>query len=76
MGVIIGKKVAVQAVDRNRFKRITRESFRLNQEQLSGWDIVIIAKTQCATLTNIELRKGIEDLWKKLLKQVQTSSSS
>ena len=73
-GVIVGKRVASDAVVRNRIKRVMRESFRHNQEKLSGLDIVIIARHECDTLDNKKLRKGIDDLWEKLLKQSQSQS--
>ncbi|WP_223351813.1 ribonuclease P protein component, partial [Escherichia coli] len=40
LGLVIGKKNVKLAVQRNRLKRLIRESFRHNQETLAGWDIV------------------------------------
>ncbi len=75
IGIIVGKRVAKSAVARNRIRRIVRESFRLNQEKLAGLDIVVIARQQCDTLTKTKIRKGIDDLWEKLLTQYQNHSS-
>lgn len=75
LGVIVGKRVANEASDRNRIKRIVRESFRLKQDELKGWDIVVIARQQCGTLDKLKLRKGIDDLWAKLLTQYPNHSS-
>lgn len=44
LGLVIGKKNVKLAVQRNRLKRLIRESFRHNQETLAGWDIVVIAQ--------------------------------
>lgn len=66
LGLVIGKRVANTAISRNRIKRVIRESFRLNQEQLKGLDIVIIGRQQCDTLDKTKLREGIEKLWEKL----------
>ena len=41
---MVGKKHLKKAVDRNRFKRLVRESFRHHQEQLKGLDIIVLAR--------------------------------
>ncbi|MHB1946718.1 MAG: ribonuclease P protein component [Gammaproteobacteria bacterium] len=66
IGLIVGKRVANKAVARNQIKRVIRESFRLNQEQLKGLDIIVIARQQCETLNKAKLREGIDRLWEKL----------
>jgi len=71
IGIIVGKRVANNAVDRNRIRRIVRDSFRHNQERLAGWDIVVIARQQCDTLSKEKIRKGIDNLWERLLKPYQ-----
>lgn len=76
IGVIVGKRVVNNAVARNRIRRIVRESFRFHQEKLTGWDIVIIARQQCDTLTKEKIREGIDYLWEKLLKHSQNCSLS
>ena len=69
IGIIVGKRVANLAVSRNRIRRLVRESFRVYQEKLAGWDIVVIARGNCDTLTNLKLREGIDSLWERLLNQ-------
>lgn len=76
VGVIVGKRVSNSAVVRNKIKRIFRESFRHYHTQLAGWNIVIIAKPHCDTLSNVKLRKDIDDLWEKLLTQYQKRLSA
>lgn len=44
LGLAISKKVHRLAVDRNRFKRIAREAFRLQQQCLANWDFVVMAR--------------------------------
>ncbi|WP_428086627.1 ribonuclease P protein component [Candidatus Thioglobus sp.] len=43
LGLAISKKVHRLAVERNRFKRIARETFRLQQDQLDNWEFVVMA---------------------------------
>lgn len=74
IGIIVGKRVANNAVDRNRIRRIVRDSFRLNQKKLVGWDIIVIARQQCDTLSREKIRKGIDNLWEKLLAYHQKHS--
>lgn len=66
LGLIVGKRIANSAVTRNQIKRVIRESFRLNQAQLKGIDVVVIARQQCDKLSKADLRKGIDQLWEKL----------
>lgn len=74
LGVIVGKRVANSSVARNQIKRVVRESFRANQDQLKGLDIVVIARQQCDSLDKVQLREGIEKLWQKLKTQYQKVS--
>ncbi len=73
VGIIVGKRVAKHAVTRNRIRRVVRESFRFNQARLTGLDIVVIARQQCDILSNEKIRKGIDDLWERLLKNLSSS---
>jgi ribonuclease P protein component len=44
LGLVIGKKSVKLSVERNRIKRQIRETFRHHQLELTGWDIVIVAR--------------------------------
>jgi ribonuclease P protein component len=41
LGLIVGKRQLKRAVDRNRVKRLLRETFRINRSQLPGFDVVV-----------------------------------
>lgn len=41
LGVIVGKRVARRAVDRNLLKRLVRETFRRQQHELGGFDLLV-----------------------------------
>jgi len=42
LGLAVAKKCAKRAVDRNRLKRLARESFRQHKQSLAGFDIVLL----------------------------------
>lgn len=44
LGVIAGRRAWPRAVDRNRFRRLVRESFRLLQHRLQPRDYVVRAR--------------------------------
>ena len=73
LGMLVGKRAVSDAADRNRIKRILRESFRHCQEKLKGFDVVVIVRHQCDTLSSSQLREGIENLWEKLQTHYQNS---
>ena len=66
LGLVIGKKSVKLSVERNRLKRQIRESFRANQENLVGWDIVVVARKGLGDLENAELAQQFGKLWKRL----------
>lgn len=63
VGLTIAKKHVKQANERNRIKRLTRESFRLHQHFLPTMDFVVIAKKGVADLDNHALTAALEKLW-------------
>jgi len=66
LGLAIAKKRARRAVDRNRLKRIVRESFRQHQAMLSGFDIIVMNRDSCVAASNADLTRSLLRLWKKL----------
>ena len=74
LGLAVAKKNLKLAVARNRFKRLTRESFRHHQSLLSNYDIVVMARSGAAQKSNRELLDIFEINWKALVKKCERSS--
>jgi ribonuclease P protein component len=49
IALVVPKKLVPRAVDRNRIRRIARETFRLYQEHLVGLDLVVRLVQPCGT---------------------------
>jgi ribonuclease P protein component len=73
LGLVISRKAAGSAVERNRIKRLVRESFRQQQTGLAGLDIVFIGRTGIAEHTNGELAGLLEKIWKRLIESCARS---
>lgn len=69
LGIIVAKKHVRLAVQRNRIKRLSRNCFRLNQQRLSGIDIIVLAKKDAGLLSNEEIHNQMTGLWRRLLKR-------
>ena len=69
IGFAIAKKRVKLAVQRNRIKRLVRESYRLNQHEIPHLDIVIMAKTGIESLENNDIHMQIEKIWQKIVQR-------
>ncbi|MBK4775837.1 ribonuclease P protein component [Candidatus Pantoea edessiphila] len=65
IGLTIAKKYVRLAHERNRIKRLIRESFRLNQHKLPFMDFVAVARKRSVDLDNVVLLKKLEKLWQR-----------
>jgi ribonuclease P protein component len=72
LGLAISKRKAKLAVQRNRLKRIVRETFRCSTV-IANADYVVMAGQQSATATNTALFQSLDKHW-RILKQKCESS--
>ena len=66
LGLAISKRVSKRAVERNRIKRLVRESFRRARLELPPVDLMVMARDQASGLPGPELLVELQALWKKL----------
>lgn len=71
LGIVVAKKKVRRAHERNRIKRIARESFRLHQHDLDLLDIVVMPKSGIDAVANVDLHKQLEFAWQKLQRLVK-----
>ncbi|MDO4626976.1 MAG: ribonuclease P protein component [Pasteurellaceae bacterium] len=73
LGLAVAKKHLKRAHDRNRIKRLSRESFRLLQQQLPAYDFVIVAKQGIGKLDNPTFRTTLDKLWQRHIRLAKKS---
>ena len=71
LGIVVAKKKVRRAHERNRIKRLTRESFRLNQHNMDDIDIVVMPKQGIESVSNAELFQQLQFAWSKLHRLVE-----
>ncbi|MGY6773774.1 ribonuclease P protein component [Gallibacterium sp. ZY190522] len=76
LGLTVAKKYVKRANQRNRIKRICRESFRLQQHLLPNYDFIIIARKGISDIDNMLLFKMLDKLWQRHLRFSKKSSSA
>ena len=66
LGQAVSRRVSKRAVDRNRIKRLVRDSYRQIRLQLPAIDILLIARTSAVQAPAPILREDLTLLWTKL----------
>jgi ribonuclease P protein component len=69
LGLAIATRTFGCAVARNYVKRLTRESFRLNQHALPSVDIMVAARDAAARASASDLRESLARHWKSIARQ-------
>ncbi|MBS0462264.1 MAG: ribonuclease P protein component [Proteobacteria bacterium] len=63
LGIAVPKRVAKQAVERNRIRRIVREVFRHRRQRLPAGDYVLVAQSAACAALAPDLRAELAQLW-------------
>lgn len=66
LGMAVSRRVSTRAVERNRIKRLIRESFRRRRAQLPAVDILVIAHRDAAGQPAQALRDELDQLWSRV----------
>ncbi len=69
LGLAVAVKTAGGGVQRNRIRRMIRESFRLHQHELPSVDLIVSIRDRTRTAPREELRTGLAALWQKVSEQ-------
>lgn len=66
LGMAIAKKALRRAHERNRIRRLIRESFRQQRHALPSVDVVVLCRPEVLTMSNAALFQQLEGLWLRL----------
>jgi len=73
LGLVVSKKNIRLATQRNRVKRVVRETFRKTRHPLDSLDIIFLARKGFDTLQPAFQTSLMEDAWLKLAKALGTT---
>jgi ribonuclease P protein component len=66
LGLAVSRRAVRRAVDRNRIKRLIRESFRLEQSGLGSMDYVVLARAGLEQQDNRRIFQILERHWQTI----------
>ncbi len=69
LGLVVSKKNCRKAVNRNRIKRVVRETFRRAQSELASVDVIFLARRGLDQLDPAEQSRLMRDSWRRLARK-------
>jgi ribonuclease P protein component len=73
LGLVIAKKHIRLSVQRNRVKRLIRETFRVKQQQISGIDVIVLARKGMDQLSNASIIEHLDLQWQRLIRKLTSA---
>jgi ribonuclease P protein component len=74
LGLVVGKKIAKHAVDRNYMRRVLRELFRVQQFAINNVDLVIRVQKRFEKKDFIQIKQEFDALMVKVNQRTQQQS--
>ena len=74
LGLVIAKKHIRLSVQRNRLKRLIRETFRAKQQQLTGLDVIVLARKGMDKVANPALIEQLNAQWQRLIIRMEKNT--
>jgi ribonuclease P protein component len=76
LGLIVSKKHLRRATDRNRLKRVARETFRHNTDSLDSLDIIFLVRQGIRELDRGHQHEALIDAWRRLTRKLEKQEAS
>lgn len=74
LGLVIAKKNIRLAVQRNRIKRLIRESFRHQSSNKQGIDAIVLARKGLDELDNASISQIVDQQWLRIRKKLKQTA--
>ncbi|MEX0431469.1 ribonuclease P protein component [Spiribacter insolitus] len=73
LGLAVSRRAASRAVDRNRLKRLIRETFRQQLPGLPAVDVVVMVRPIACHTENAKLAAALDRLWQRISRSCEAS---
>jgi len=66
LGMAVSVRAAGNAVNRNRLRRVIRESFRMHRQEMPAVDVLVTARALASAAPNREIFASLAVLWREI----------